>query len=84
MDSGFMLGDGVWEGLRLHRGVLLFIQARGRIQRQRLLLPAGSQDGTRGTLSELVRCLMRCGLMRYRLAWYCRNTWTGCMKGPKL
>ena len=23
-DSGFMLGDGVWEGIRLHRGVLLF------------------------------------------------------------
>ena len=25
-DSGFMLGDGVWEGIRLHRGVLLFLQ----------------------------------------------------------
>lgn len=25
LDSGFMLGDGVWEGLRLHQGVLLFI-----------------------------------------------------------
>ena len=24
-DSGFMLGDGVWEGIRLHRGVLIFI-----------------------------------------------------------
>ncbi len=23
-DAGFVLGDGVWEGLRLHRGVLLF------------------------------------------------------------
>ena len=23
-DSGFMLGDGVWEGIRLHRGALLF------------------------------------------------------------
>ena len=26
LDSAFMLGDGVWEGLRLHRGVLLFMQ----------------------------------------------------------
>src|ERR671921_165074 len=24
-DSGFMLGDGVWEGLRLHRGKLAFL-----------------------------------------------------------
>ena len=26
-DSGFVLGDGVWEGLRLHRGRLLFLEA---------------------------------------------------------
>jgi branched-chain amino acid aminotransferase len=26
-DSGFMLGDGVWEGIRLHRGRLLFLKA---------------------------------------------------------
>ncbi|MBT3535436.1 MAG: aminotransferase class IV [Rhodospirillaceae bacterium] len=26
-DSGFMLGDGVWEGIRLHRGSLLFLDA---------------------------------------------------------
>ncbi|MCG8354883.1 MAG: aminotransferase class IV, partial [Kiloniellales bacterium] len=24
-DSGFMLGDGIWEGLRLHRGVWAFL-----------------------------------------------------------
>ena len=24
-DSGFMLGDGVWEGLRLYRGKLAFL-----------------------------------------------------------
>jgi len=24
-DSGFVLGDGIWEGLRLHNGVLLFL-----------------------------------------------------------
>lgn len=26
-DSGFMLGDGVWEGIRLHKGRLLFLDA---------------------------------------------------------
>ncbi len=26
LDSGFMLGDGVWEGMRLHKGMLLFAQ----------------------------------------------------------
>ncbi len=26
-DSGFMLGDGVWEGIRYHKGTLLFLEA---------------------------------------------------------
>eukprot|EP00798_Chlamydomonas_sp_ICE-L_P021413 gene21413-28371_t len=26
LDSGYMLGDGVWEGLRLHKGVLVFLK----------------------------------------------------------
>ena len=26
-DAGFVLGDGVWEGLRLHRGRLVFAAA---------------------------------------------------------
>ena len=26
-DAGFVLGDGVWEGLRLHKGALLFLEA---------------------------------------------------------
>src|ERR1700760_625292 len=26
-DAGFVLGDGVWEGLRLHKGRLLFLGA---------------------------------------------------------
>ncbi len=31
-DAGFVLGDGVWEGLRLHRGALLFLDAHlGRL-----------------------------------------------------
>ena len=25
-DSGFLLGDGVWEGIRLHHGSLVFIE----------------------------------------------------------
>ena len=25
-DSGFLLGDGVWEGIRLHNGKLCFIE----------------------------------------------------------
>jgi branched-chain amino acid aminotransferase len=25
-DSGFILGDGVWEGLRLHNGIIVFLQ----------------------------------------------------------
>ncbi len=29
LDSGFMLGDGVWEGMRLHRGALHFLQVKG-------------------------------------------------------
>ena len=24
MDSGYLLGDGVWEGLRVHAGTVLF------------------------------------------------------------
>ncbi len=26
-DSGFVLGDGIWEGLRLHNGQIAFLQA---------------------------------------------------------
>lgn len=29
-DSGFMLGDGIWEGLRLHRGVWLYFEEHMR------------------------------------------------------
>ncbi|MFT4994898.1 MAG: branched-chain amino acid aminotransferase [Paraglaciecola sp.] len=29
-DSGFILGDGVWEGLRLHHGTLVFLQQHMR------------------------------------------------------
>ena len=26
-DSGFLLGDGVWEGIRLHKGTLIHLDA---------------------------------------------------------
>ena len=26
-DSGFLIGDGVWEGIRLHRGILVYLDA---------------------------------------------------------
>ena len=29
-DGGFVVGDGVWEGLRLHKGALLFLDAAPR------------------------------------------------------
>ena len=25
-DSGYLVGDGVWEGLRLHKGVFVFLE----------------------------------------------------------
>jgi hypothetical protein len=39
-DAGFVLGDGVWEGLRLHKGALMFLDAH--LDR---LLRAYSSDG---------------------------------------
>jgi len=29
-DAGFILGDGVWEGLRLHDGVVVFMEDHRR------------------------------------------------------
>jgi branched-chain amino acid aminotransferase len=26
LDSGFLLGDGVWEGIRVHKGAMVFAQ----------------------------------------------------------
>lgn len=28
LDAGFLLGDGVWEGIRVHKGCLLFVWVR--------------------------------------------------------
>ncbi len=62
-DAGFGLGDGVWEGLRLHRGALLFLEAH--LDR----LYAGAHDVridiglTRAELTgELVRLLRANGM----------------------
>lgn len=57
LDSGFMLGDGVWEGLRLHRGVLLFAQAH----MSRLFEGAKALDMDLGlTPDEVLDLVYRC------------------------
>lgn len=48
LESGFMLGDGVWEGMRLHRGVLLF----ARQHMERLFEGAKAIDMDIGELPE--------------------------------
>ncbi len=54
-DSGFILGDGVWEGLRLHDGVVVFLQDHLR----RLYQGAKSLDLNIGlTPEELTERLM--------------------------
>src|SRR5258708_5870540 len=43
-DAGFVLGDGVWEGLRLHKGALVFLDAhldRLFAGRETIALPLG-------------------------------------------
>ncbi|QYE34185.1 aminotransferase class IV [Polymorphobacter sp. PAMC 29334] len=55
-DAGFGLGDGVWEGLRLHRGALLFLDAH----LDRLFASAGAIRIDIGlTRSELTAELVR-------------------------
>ncbi len=57
-DGGFVVGDGVWEGLRLHRGALLFLHRH----LERLYWGAariGLDIGlTRGQLEEEIRLLL--------------------------
>lgn len=54
-DSGFILGDGVWEGLRLHQGVVVFLKDHLR----RLYQGAKSLDLDIGlTPTELTQRLM--------------------------
>jgi hypothetical protein len=57
LDAGFVLGDGVWEGLRVHRGVLLFAGAHLR----RLFEGATALDLDLGLTPGEVRALVyRC------------------------
>ncbi len=57
-DSGFLLGDGVWEGIRLHNGTLLFLDEH--IDRlidgaNALSIDIGiSSDGLKDTLANLI------------------------------
>ena len=57
-DAGFGLGDGVWEGLRLHRGALLFVEAHlGRLfaGAREIAIDIGlTQDELRGELKRLL------------------------------
>jgi branched-chain amino acid aminotransferase len=57
-DAGFTVGDGVWEGLRLHRGALLFLDRhmdRLYAGAERIRLDIGMD---RGTLEREIRRLL--------------------------
>ena len=43
-DSGFILGDGVWEGIRLHHGRLAFIDKHIKRLFDLLLAPSEARD----------------------------------------
>jgi len=62
-DSGFMLGDGVWEGIRLHKGHLLFLDAH----LDRLWSGAKALDFAIGpdqaALTERIQALLRANQM---------------------
>jgi branched-chain amino acid aminotransferase len=58
-DAGFALGDGVWEGLRLHEGALLFLEAHlDRLYRGAAALRIAI-DLTREELTASLRDLLR-------------------------
>jgi len=57
-DAGFVLGDGVWEGLRLHKGGILFVDAhldRLLAGARAIALDIGM---TRGEIEETLRSLL--------------------------
>jgi hypothetical protein len=57
LDSGFLLGDGVWEGLRLHRGVLMFIQVGGWVATAGGWLGGAGGGGVPVWVGHSVQCL---------------------------
>ena len=66
-DSGFMLGDGVWEGIRLHKGALLFVEDH----LDRLFAGAkaiGMEVGWgRGHFMEALRAVVRANGMQHNV-----------------
>ena len=48
-DSGFVLGDGVWEGLRVHKGRIAFLDAPSRPALRRR---QGDRDGHRASTAR--------------------------------
>src|SRR5437016_11888364 len=63
-DAGFVLGDGVWEGLRLHKGGLLFLDAhldRLFAGAQAIALDIGM---TRAAIEEALRNLLAANSMK--------------------
>lgn len=58
-DSGFLLGDGVWEGLRLHRGHWLFLEEHldrlFEAAKATDLDPGMDREGFRAALDELAK-----------------------------
>lgn len=64
-DAGFVLGDGVWEGIRLHKGRLLFLESH--LDRlwwglERIALPLGL---TRQELTAEIRRLLEANRMEH-------------------
>src|SRR5438874_10432251 len=68
-DAGFVLGDGVWEGLRLHKGGLLFLDAhldRLFAGAQAIALDIGMTRAgmTRAAIEEALRNLLAANSMK--------------------
>jgi branched-chain amino acid aminotransferase len=57
-DAGFCMGDGVWEGLRLHRGRLLFLEAH--LDR---LMAGAARIGMAGLTREAVETALEANAM---------------------
>ena len=47
LDSGFLLGDGVWEGLRLHNGKLAFLKEHFDRLYEKLCIPKTNATATK-------------------------------------
>ena len=70
-DAGFALGDGVWEGLRLHKGALLFLEAH----LDRLYRGAAALRIDIGKTTH--RDSLRAGAIMRALGWQSQMVWTG-------